>query len=111
MNWVVTLIIHSVIVFVTARILPGVVLPDLMTAILVAVVMGVINTFVKPVLTLLTLPLNFLSLGLFTFILNAFIVMLVDYLIPTFSVPGFIAALLFAIIVSLLNTIVDAFQK
>jgi putative membrane protein len=64
------LLVSAVAIFITAQILPGVNVSDLKTALLVAVVLGIINMFVKPIVVILTLPINVITLGLFTFVIN-----------------------------------------
>lgn len=91
-------------VFIAAYVLPGVTVQDFLTAAIVAVVLGVANTLVRPVLIFLTLPATIVTLGLFLFVINSVIVLTVDALIPGFSVAGFWWALLFSITVSLINS-------
>jgi putative membrane protein len=95
-NW----LIMTVAVFVAANILPGVTVSGIGTALIAAVVLGLLNTFIKPLLILLTLPINILTLGLFTLVINAGIIMLVPYIVPGFKVNGFWYALLFSIVLS-----------
>ena len=68
------------------------------------VVLGIINAFIKPVLIILTLPINILTLGLFTFVINALIIILTSGLVPGFKVNGFWWALLFSIVLSIVNS-------
>lgn len=90
-------------IFITAYILPGVKVADFVTAIVVAVVLGLVNTFIKPVLILFTLPVNILTLGLFTLVINALMILLVSALVPGFTVKSFAWALLFSIILSFVS--------
>lgn len=76
---------------------------DWLAALIAAIVLGVANAFIRPLLVLLTLPVTILTLGLFIFVINALIVMLVDYLVPGFEVAGFWWALLFSFVVSLVS--------
>ncbi len=103
-NWVVI----TLAVFVSAYILPGVYVSSFWIAFIVAMILGVVNTFLKPILLILTLPLNIMTLGFFTLILNALLVKLVDYLVIGFVVTGFWWAMLFSLLVSAL---VFALQK
>lgn len=100
-NW----LISALAIIVTAYILPGVHIEGFTTALVVAVVLGVINIFIKPILIILTLPINILSLGLFTFVINAVIIILVSKIVPGFKIDGFIWALLFSIILSVINSV------
>jgi len=86
-----------------AWIIPGISVSSFWAALLVVVIMGLINMFVRPILTFITLPINFLTLGLFTFILNALLFMLAGYIAPGFSVNGFWSALLGSLLLSLLS--------
>ena len=104
-NWVVS----ALVILSAAYILPGVHIANFTTALVTALVLGIINAFVKPVLLFLTLPINILTLGLFTFILNAFIILLVSEVVPGFKVDGFFWALAFSVIVSIINYIVHSF--
>lgn len=89
-------------ILIAAYILPGVTV-TFVGAIVLAVVLGIINVFIKPVLRVLTLPLTILTLGLFSLVLNALLVLLAAALVPGFDVLGFWSALFFAVIVSLVN--------
>ncbi|MFA5916714.1 MAG: phage holin family protein [Candidatus Gracilibacteria bacterium] len=111
MDIIISLILTAVAVLITTYILPGVVVTGFIDAFLVAIVISVINTFIKPVIILLTLPINILTIGLFTFVINALIIMFVSYLIPGFKVDGFWWALLFSIILSLVNSIIFSLVK
>jgi len=104
-------IITSLSVFGLAYILPGVEIINFWTALLVTVVLALLNLFLRPILLLLSIPINILTLGLFTFVINALIVMLVDYLIAGFNIDGFGWALLFSLIISLVNSILGALER
>jgi len=106
-NW----IIQAIAILIAAYILPGVSVSGLVVALVLAVVLGAINAFVKPVLIVLTLPLTVLTLGLFLLVLNALLIMLASFIVPGFSVDGFWWALLFAIVVSLIGSTIHRFEK
>lgn len=108
MNTIVGWIVNGIAVFITAKLLPGVVLKDLSTALIVAVVLGIINTFLKPILQILTLPITILTLGLFSFILNALLILLVSKIVPGFQISGLLTALLFGIVLSIISGILNA---
>lgn len=91
-------------VFVTAKILPGVHVDDFLTIVIVSLLLGVVNTFVKPILIFLTLPATIVTLGLFLFVINALMVLLVDMFVDGFSVDNFWWALAFSFIVSLVSS-------
>jgi putative membrane protein len=109
MGLIVRLLVNTIAVYVTAVILKaGVTVPDLATALIVAIVLGVVNTVLKPMLILLTLPINILSLGLFTFVINAIIILVVSYLVPGFKVASFWWALLFSLVLSVLSSLLHS---
>ena len=110
-NYIVRLLLVGVVVFMIPDLLHNISVDTIQTAVIVAVVMSLLNTFVKPVLTLLSLPITILTLGLFYFVVTVAIVYLCDYLIGGFSVHGFILPLLFSIILSAVNGLVGSFQK
>jgi putative membrane protein len=95
-------IIAAIAIGIVASILPGVSV-TLGGAFIVAVVLGVINMFIKPIIGLLTLPITILTLGIFSLVLNALFIMLADLLVSGFTVAGFWWALLFAVLLSLVN--------
>jgi len=111
MKIIMKLLINAIAVFVTAKILPGVYIDSFVTALVVAVVLGVINTFLKPVLLLLTLPVTILTLGLFTFVINALLVLLAAALVSGFQVKNLLWALLFSLVLSLVNSVLQSLVK
>lgn len=102
MNPLVNWIIVTLSVLVSAYVLPGVTVSGFLAALLVALLLGIMNAFIKPFLLFLTLPINLLSLGLFTLVINAVIILLVSAIAPGFSVDGFGWALLFSLILSII---------
>lgn len=111
MNILVKITINTIAVFVAAKVLSGVHVDSLTTALVVAVILGVVNAFIKPILFLLTLPLTILTLGIFSFILNALMVLLVDRIVPGFSVDNLLWALLFSLVVSLISSFLETLTK
>lgn len=111
MKLLLSLLVNGIAVFVTAQILPGIRVDSFITALLVAVVLGVINTFIKPLFLLLTLPINILTLGLFTFVINAGMILLTSTLVAGFYVESFLWALLFSIVISIISSILNSFTK
>lgn len=104
-------ILSVVAIFVAAYLLPGVTIATPVAGVIVAIVLGVINVFVKPVLKLLTLPITVITLGLFSLVLNALLIMLVDWMVDGFSVAGFWWAVLFSIVVSVLQAFLHLLVK
>lgn len=111
MKLLVYLLINSVAIIVAASILPGVTVDSVTTVVLLAIVLGVINTFIKPLVLLLTLPINLVTLGLFTFVVNALLVLLADLLVGGFAVSNFLWALLFSLVVSLVSSFLNHLTK
>lgn len=102
-NLIVRILISAFSVYVASLILPGVTINSFQTALIVAVVLGAINMFIKPVLILLTLPLTLLTFGLFAFVLNALLILLASNLVPGFTVDGLLWALTFSFVVSIIS--------
>jgi len=107
MNFIIKLFISSIIVFALSYFLPGVHVTSIVAALWVAVVLGLLNTFLKPVLVFLTIPVTLFTLGLFLLVINAIIVLICDYFIPEFQVDGFITALFFSVLLSLSQSILN----
>lgn len=99
------ILITALALLAVAYLLEGVFVDSFLTALLVALVLGVVNITIKPVLLILTLPINILTLGLFTFIVNGFFFWLVSFLVPGFSTESFLFAILGAAIVSVFSWI------
>ena len=104
------LLFSIVAIFTLAYLLPGVTVTAL-GAVVLAIVLGVINMFIRPVLFLLTLPLTIVTFGLFALVLNVFLVMLAAYVVPDVTIVDFWTALLFSIGLSVLVTFFDAVFK
>jgi putative membrane protein len=105
MNIVIKWIVNALIIMVAAYILPGVHVMNFWTALVLALVMGVLNVLVKPLLILLTLPITLVTFGLFLLVINALMVLLASHLVSGFTVDGFWWALIFSIVVSLINLV------
>ncbi len=105
-SWVVRWLVNAVGLLVTAAIVPGIVLKNVFTALLAAAVVGVINAFVRPIFLILTLPINLLTLGLFTFVLNGLMLLLAAVFVPGFTVSGLWAAILGAFLLSIVSSII-----
>lgn len=105
MNFLLRILITTVNAFVLAHILP-IKLDSIFTALVLAVVLALLDAFVKPLLILLTLPATILTLGLFLFVINACIILIADHFVNGFKVETFWHALLFSILLSFLNSFV-----
>jgi len=108
MGFLLKILITATAAIIAAYILPGVTLDSLMTALVVGLILSLLNAIVKPVLVVLTIPITILTLGLFLLIINALLVFVTDYFVDGFAVSGWITAILFSLIVSLVTYILDA---
>ncbi|HET9952201.1 MAG TPA: phage holin family protein [Candidatus Eisenbacteria bacterium] len=109
------IILHFAIVVATflllARYLPGFYVPDLGTAILAALVLGIVNAILGPILTFLSFPLIILSLGLFWFVVNAFLLIVVAFIVPNFHINGWGPALIGAVVLAAVNLLWSRVSK
>lgn len=108
MNFIFKLIATALSVLLVSYMLPGVTTNNIVTALIVAVVLAFMNSIVKPILILFTLPVTILTLGLFLLVINAAIILLIDKLVDGFTVTNFWYALLFSIVLSFTNSILHS---
>ncbi len=99
----VTWVINAVALLVLPYLMQSVSVEDFMTALVVAVVLGFVNTILRPILLLLTLPVTVLSLGLFVFVINGLLFWMVANIVPGFHVAGFWSAMFAAILYSIIS--------
>ena len=104
-------ILFALAIMFTAWIVPGITVANFLSAMLVVLIIALINIFVKPLLIFITLPINFLTLGLFTFVINALLLMLAGFLAPGFQVNGFWSALLGSLVLSLIGIAINMIDK
>ena len=105
MNYILKILLSAIAVFVLSNIVPGISIENYTTAILVAIVLGLLNTLIRPLLIFFTIPLTIITLGLFLLVINAAMVLLSDYFINGFNVSGLFPAILFSILLSLTQSI------
>lgn len=112
-SYIFKIIISSFAVLITAWLLPGVSIgePRYINSLLIALVLSFLNSFLKPVLILLTIKVTFYTFGLFLLVINAIIILLAGHFIEGFEVKGFLPAIAFSIILSIVTAILDAFGK
>lgn len=96
-------------ILIVSHLVPGIMVSSLYIAVIVAVIWGLINITLKPILYVLTLPITILTLGLFTFVINALLFWFVATFIEGFSVDGFLPALLGAFIISVISSVGNKF--
>lgn len=95
-------------VLLVAYLMNGVTVDNSITALLVALVLGLLNNFVKPILIILTIPFTIFTLGLFLIFINVFIIYMVSQLVPGFHVNGWFNAFLFGVLLSFFTSIIES---
>jgi len=108
MKFILKLLLTAVAVFVLQKILPGITVDNYIDAIWVALVIGILNSFIRPLLIFLTLPATLITFGLFLFVINAAMIQLAGYFLDSFTVASFWWALLFSILLSILQPILHS---
>ena len=111
MNFIMRIIVTSIVAFGLSYLLSGIHINSFWSAIILAIVLAVLNAIVKPILILLTLPLTIVTLGLFLFVINALIILLADNFIDGFRVDGFWWALLFSLLLSIVSSLLYKDKK
>lgn len=105
MDLIIKLLVNALAVFALGYVLKGVQVRSFGSALLVAIVLALLNAFVRPIIIFLTIPLTILTFGLFLLVINALIVMIVDAIMDGLKVENFWWALIFSVLMSLLNLI------
>ena len=103
MRFLTKVLVTAIAVYLAAYLLPGVTITDMKTTIIVALVLALLNTFIRPILIILTIPVTIITLGLFLLIINALMVKWASELVAGFHVDGWFSALLVSLIVSLVS--------
>lgn len=111
MQIIIALALNAVALMATTYIVPGFKVDSFTTAVLAAVVLGVVNTFIKPILAFVTAPLNIVTLGLFAFVINAVMLFLVSTFVPGLVIDGWIPAILASIVLSVVSTALNSVLK
>jgi putative membrane protein len=111
MKLIIRLLLNTVAVIILSKVLSGVYVESYTTALIVAVVLGLLNLLVKPILVVLTFPITIVTLGLFMLVINALIILLADELITGFSVSSIWIAILFSVLLSLLQSLLYSIFK
>lgn len=102
-NWV----LSALTIFLISQYIKGFYVDSFQAALVVALVLGIFNAVVKPILVILTLPINILTLGLFTFVINAILIMATDYFVKGFTVTSFAPAIIAAVVLWLINIVIS----
>ncbi len=111
MKALIKLILGAIAVFATSYILPGMHVKDFWTAVIVALVLAIVNVLIRPILVLLTFPVTIVTLGLFLFVINSLMVLLVARIVPGFVVDGFWWAMLASVVISIVNGFLSAIAE
>lgn len=104
MNFIIRLLITAAVAYGLSMLLSGVHIPDFIDAIILALVLALLNTFIKPILVILTFPITIITLGLFLFVINAIIILLADKFMDGIRIDGFWWALLFSLLLSVVSS-------
>jgi len=107
LRWFVT----TIAVFVAAKLIPGITCNGWEALLGVSLLLGIINAFIRPVLLLLSLPIIIVTLGIFIFVINALLLLLVSKIVPAFSVDGFWSAFFGAIVISIVSWALSLFFR
>ncbi len=107
MGFIIKVLVTAVAVFIAAYFIPGVAVSGAKTAIIVALVLALLNTFIKPILVILTIPITILTLGLFLLVINILIIKWTASLVDGFTVTNWLSALLFSLVVSVVSSLLE----
>jgi len=110
-NIVIRWFVNALAIAVASHLLPGIFYFQLVDLLLAAAILGLLNAIIKPILIILTLPINIISLGLFTLVINAFLLALTGSFLSGFVVEGFWPALIGAFIISIVSMILNSILK
>lgn len=108
MNILIRLFITAIVAFLLTKILPGVHFDGFTGAVIFAIVLGVLNLILKPILSLFGLPLTIITLGFFALVINAIIILVADYFIDSMQVNGFWWAFIFSILLSIITSLANS---
>ena len=107
LNTLLRWICYTIAIIFVAWIIPGISVENIWSAMLVCIILALINTFIKPLLQIISFPITVLTLGLFALVINALLLMLAGWITPGFEVDGFWSALFGSILLSLFSMGID----
>jgi len=107
MDFIIRLVISALAVILSAYILPGVSVKSFWTALWIALILTLLNVFITPIMVFLTIPITIITFGLFLFVINAVVILIASALISGFQVNGFIWALVYSIILTIVSYILE----
>ncbi len=111
MKLIITWVVSALAILLSAWLVPGANISGFGSALITALVLGAVNAIIRPIILIFTLPINILTLGLFTLIINASMVSLTAFILPGFSISNFWTALIFSLILSLANWVIEVLLK
>ncbi len=111
MNIIFRWIINALVILIVAALVPGFHIASFYAALIVALVLGIINLTLKPILLVLTLPITIVTLGLFAFIINALMLWLTATIVKGFTIDGFLSALVGALFISIIHFIIHRIES
>lgn len=101
-------LLNVVAILITTRIIPGVRTPDVVGAVVAALILGIVNAIIRPIVLLLTLPSNLITLGLFTLVINTLMLYVVAWIVPQYlQLSGFGAAFLGALLITIISAVLS----
>ncbi|PSR15415.1 MAG: hypothetical protein DA408_08575 [Bacteroidetes bacterium] len=106
MKFLISLLINGLIIYAAAAVFSGISTVGYWHAVVAALLLAIVNTLVRPLLTLLTFPVTVLTLGLFLFVINGAMILLVDAMLDSFNVDGLFSAILLSVIISVANLLI-----
>ncbi len=107
---VIQLLINALAFYITAFLLPGFSISGWATLFVISVVWGILTVVLRPILLVLTLPINILTLGLFTFVINAVVLLVTSRIVPGFTIDGFGTALLASVVLTIVNSFLSSLK-
>jgi putative membrane protein len=107
MSLIIKLLVNALALIITANIIKGIHLSSFVSALWAALILGAVNMIIRPIMLLITLPINFLTLGLFTLVINGLMLWITSQLVPGFVIDSFFAALFGALFLSIVSTILS----
>ena len=103
LNIILRWLLYALLIIFVSWIVPGIEVDNFLSAMLVCVILALVNAFIKPIIQIITFPITVLTMGLFTLVINALMLMLAGYFTPGFAVEGFISAFLGALLLSIFS--------
>lgn len=111
LHFALSLLVNAAALYTISQLIPGIRVQDFTTALIAVFILGVLNVFLKPILMILTLPVNLLTFGLFSYVLSAVVLWLAGRIVPGFEVTGFIPALVGAIFLAFVSSLLQTLIK